>query len=154
MTSDTETQFTAAWDELLKALDGVAEVEASAFRLPNWPAHEYSAGEDGSISGIVYHLCAWKEAYAEGLETGAWGDEKGAVPEDASWSGQMQWLAEQHQRLRSALRRLEEDEATSILIDDRPYTLRDVFLDSMAHHDIYHAAQVNYLRQRFKAHKG
>jgi uncharacterized damage-inducible protein DinB len=152
MPSEVEANYRAAWDELWSALKGVGDEESGAFRMDSWPRHEDWSGEDGSISGIVFHVAAWKHAYAEGLETGEWGDEKTVQPEDDSWAGRLAWLNEENDRLLSALRHLEEDEATSVLINDRPHTLPDIFLNSMAHHDVYHAAQVNYLRQRYAAH--
>lgn len=151
MPSEIEASYVGAWNELRDALDGVGDDEAAAFRLANWPRHDDWSGEDGSISGIVFHVAAWKQAYAEGLETGEWGDEKVVLPEDDSWTGRLAWLNEGNDRLLCALRRHEEDEATSVLVNDRPYTLPAIFLDAMAHHDVYHAAQINYLRQRYAA---
>lgn len=151
MPSEIETSYLAAWDELKDALRGIGAGEAEAFRLANWPHHSDWSGEDGSISGIVFHVAAWKQAYAEGLECGTWGDEKALQPETDTWLGRVAWLNEGHDRLVCALRRHEEDECSSVLINDRPYTLPDIFLDAMAHHDVYHAAQVNYLRQRYAA---
>ncbi|HEY3414289.1 MAG TPA: DinB family protein [Armatimonadota bacterium] len=154
MPSEIETGYVTSWDELKEALDGIGADEAAAFRHPHWPKHDDWAGDDGSISGIVFHVAAWKETYAEGLETGAWGDEKAVKPDTDSWPGRLQWLEAQHERLLAALRHLEQDEATSVLISDRPYTLAAIYHDSMGHHDVYHAAQINYLRQRYAAERG
>lgn len=154
MPSEIETGYRAAWEELKAALDGVGPDEAAAFITSNWPKHDDWSGEDGSISGIVFHIAAWKEAYADGLETGTWGDEKSVKPQTDSWAGRLNWLEAQNDRLLNALRHLEQAEATSVLVSDRPYTLQAIFHDSMGHHDVYHAAQINYLRQRFTAERG
>ena len=154
MPSEIESGYITAWTELKEALDGVTEDEASAFCVANWPRHGDWSGEDGSIAGIVFHVAAWKGAYADGLETGVWGDEKTLGPEIDSWPGRLRWLEATHERLLTALRHLEQDEATSVLVNDRPYTLSAIFHDAMGHHDVYHGAQVNYLRQRYVAKRG
>lgn len=154
MPTEIEIGYVTAWNELKEALADLGEEEAAAFNVPNWPKHADWSGEDGSISGIVFHLAAWKQAYVEGLETGAWGDEKAVQPGVDSWTGRLQWLEAQHERLLIALRELERNGAASVLVSDRPYTLEAIFHDSMGHHDVYHAAQINYLRQRYAAERG
>lgn len=154
MASKLEMDYLAAWQEFTESLEGVTEDEARAYRLPNWPAHPDFAGEDGSIGGVLQHNAAWQYALAVGVETGSWGDEKAARADDESFAGRLAWAEAQHERLLAALRRFEAEGMEKVTMDGKPYTVSGLYNDTMAVHDRYHAAQINYLRQRYKAEFG
>ncbi|HEY3267748.1 MAG TPA: hypothetical protein VGM37_12530 [Armatimonadota bacterium] len=144
----------ASFAEFLEAIDGVTEAEAGAFRIPNWPTHEWHAGEDGSIAGLAWHVAVWKGVYLSALRTGSFGDRSRMRPDEDTWAGRTDWLRRTHASLMEYLARLEASGVETLTVDNRERRLSAIFADDFTEHDRYHAAQVWYLRQRYRAEHG
>ncbi len=142
--------------ELLEQTEGLTPEEALRDRRPNWPGQRWGIGQDGSIAGIVYHVTAWKQMVLPLLQPGGKALTQAefdteAAPDRDDWPGMAAWCkqvgtawnAELAQLPEAAFEERREWEGMTL-------TLGRILVE-MVEHDIQHAAQIEYLRQRHLA---
>lgn len=138
----------AAYHTLLEAIDGVTDEEAAAFSVPNWPQHDGTLGEDGSIAAFIWHCAGWKELWAIYFETGVDAERAALHPAEDTWAGRRHWLAQSHARLMNHLSQY--DGRDEVELHGKTLRLEDYDITN-GEHDTYHAAQIWHLRARFEA---
>lgn len=142
------SRVTAAARELHRSLDGVTEELASAGARPDWRRYRFGAGLDGSIRGIVYHLLIWKEAALEGLRTGGFPEvEVGPAPA-LEWDEMLGRLSSASAGLEAALAAMSPAElGRTVQFEGESFPISGLFT-ILLDHDIYHAGQINLIRQQ------
>ena len=140
-------QVRSAYRTLWKAIEGLSEAQAREGATPDWRRYRWGTGLDGSIAGIVCHAALWKQIFAQGLETGAFPGEGDVAPPGADWTMLRAWLADGQARLERAFEPLSD----SALAETREWEGHSEplaqLLTYLIEHDIYHAGQVELLRQ-------
>ncbi len=147
---------TRSFRYLREQIQDVTPEQALAFGAANWPGQPYGIGQNGSIAGIVYHVAAWKQLtlplfLPDGKAGGIADFDAGAAPDSSDWPGIVAWMERigadwqaQLQQLPDAEFEAERDwEGATISLTD--------YVSEMLQHDIQHAAQIEYLRQRLLA---
>ncbi len=147
-----ETSF----HNFVKQIEDLSADQALRYAALNWPGHRWGIGQDGSIAGIVYHVAAWKEMTLPLLSPGEQAIsqqafDRSAAPDPSDWPGLAAWYrrigAEWNARL-SAL----SDEQLDMPLRWEGMTLTVAkLIAEMVEHDIQHASQIEYLRQRMLA---
>ncbi len=141
---------------LLREVESVTDVEAFRYSDINWQAHKYGIGQDGSIAGIVYHVVAWKMLSlplfgSEGQLRTVDDFHAEEAPDKHDWAGIQVWLAEVGAQWNEALSQLSEAELEAL----RPWGKHEIpvweFVTELIEHDIQHASQIEYIRQRMRA---
>ena len=142
-----------AFEYLRKQSEKVTPEEAGLYSSANWPSHKFGIGQDGSISGIVYHVAAWKFMTLPLLSEGGTMREISDLeavekPLREDYTALVEWLAEIGNAWNTALDRLSEE----AFLQTRKWGTETVtvaqYVEEMRMHDIQHAAQIEYLKQR------
>jgi hypothetical protein len=145
-----------SYRHLLEQIEGLTPAEALQDRLPGWPDHRWGIGQDGSIAGIVYHVAAWKQMTLPLFPPGGRAITRaefdtGGAPNADDWQGIAAWFKQVGAAWNTALARLPE--ATFEETRDwegTTLTLARIVVE-MLEHDVQHASQIAYLRQRHLA---
>ncbi len=141
---------------LLRQIEGLTPEEALQDRRPAWPDQRWGIGQNGSIAGIIYHVAAWKQMTLPLFAPGGQAltrEEFAATGAPAldDWPGLVAWLRQVGDAWNAELARL-PDAAFDDLREWEGTTLPLIRLVvEMYEHDIQHAAQIEYLRERHKA---
>lgn len=140
-------QLSSAHRTLWKATEGLSAAQACEGAKPDWRRYRWGTGLDGSIAGIVCHAALWKHLFAAGLETGTFPREHDIAPPGTEWTTLREWLAEGQARLERAVEPLSE----AALAEERDWEGHREplarLLTFIIEHDVYHAGQVELLRQ-------
>lgn len=138
----------SAFRRLLEATEGLSETEATLGARPDWRRYRWGVGLDGSIAGIVRHVATWKHLCAGAIETGRFAGEAAAAPPATDWTALREWLIGGHCRLERLFGALPEaDLERPLLFEGERQSVRSILIH-LIEHDIYHAGQVNLLRQQ------
>ena len=140
-------QLGHAYRNLWKAVEGLSEAEATEGARPDWRQYRWGAGLDGSIAGIVHHAALWKHVFAAGLEAGRFPGESEVTPPGADWSMLRDWLADGQSRLERAVTSLPEAALSEIREWEGMRESLARLLSLVIEHDVYHAGQIELLRQ-------
>ncbi|MBI1756643.1 MAG: DinB family protein [Fimbriimonas ginsengisoli] len=141
-------QAAFAYDELLKALDGVTEPQAWAV-LPA-AGSEY-LHTDGSIQGLVLHIATGKRLYASMAFRNRevrWRDTAEQLDRfEPSWPAALEYLTESQRYWLASWEGLTDGELEKEMgtIWDRLWPAWRI-IHEMNHHDSYHAGQIVMLR--------
>ena len=130
--------------------------QARRYADGDWPDQPWGIGQNGSIAGIVYHVAAWKQLTLplfemDGTAGGREDFDPSAAPDPDDWPGIVAWLehigAQWNERLEALPDAAfdEEREWAGVTISLTKYVAE------MLEHDIQHASQIEYLRQRMRA---
>jgi hypothetical protein len=147
-----ERHFRYLYDQI----EGITESEARADRLPGWPGHRWGIGQDGSIAGIVYHVAAWKQLtlplFAPGGQAGTAADfDATLAPPLDDWPGLRAWLRQVGAAWNAELARLPESAFDETREWEGTTLTMAKIVTEMLEHDLMHASQIEYLRQRQRA---
>ncbi len=143
---------------LLREAEAVSPAEALRFVTDKWETHRWGIGQNGSIAGIVYHVAAWKSLSlslfeAEPRMQATEDFDPTAAPSPNDWEGVLHWLREVGEQWITELERLEPADFERLCPwDTKPIPLWE-FVTEFIEHDVQHAAQIEYLRQRLLAEK-
>ena len=138
----------AAYRQLERSLVGVDAATATAGAQADWRRYRWGVGLDGSIAGIVFHLAAWKHAFADGLESGAIGTAGDPGPPDPCWADLVAWLGDGQQRLATHLAAMTPSDLDQpVFLEGVTMPFHELFTH-MLEHDQYHAGQIFLLRQQ------
>jgi hypothetical protein len=145
-----------SFHKLLEQVEGVTPAAARRDFRPNWPDQRWGIGQNGSIAGIVYHVAAWKQMTLPLFRTGGRAltreeFDPNTAPAPDDWPGLVAWLKRAGLNWSRAVNRLPEaafDETQEW--EGMTLTLGRIIVE-MVEHDIQHAAQIEYLRQRHLA---
>ena len=139
---------------LLRETDAISEADALRFARPDWPAHRFGIGQNGSIAGIVYHVAAWKQLtlplFTPGGTMLPTETLENSAPMRDDWQGIRAWLqqigtewnAELFARTDADFDRTHQWEKQTIRLSE--------YVMELIEHDVQHAAQIEYLRQRLR----
>jgi hypothetical protein len=138
---------------LLEQMEGLSQEEALRDRRANWPGQRWGIGQDGSIAGIVYHVAAWKQMTLPQLTPGgkALTQEEFAsemTPNREDWPGVVAWLRQIGAAWNAELARLPEPMFEEMRDWEGMTLTLGKIITEIIEHDIQHAAQIEYLRQR------
>jgi uncharacterized damage-inducible protein DinB len=140
-------QIRSAYRTLWKAIQGLSEDQAREGAKPDWRQYRWGTGLDGSIAGIVCHAALWKQIFAQGLATGVFPGERDAAPPGTDWSTLRDWLEDGQARVERAFEQLSD----AALAETREWEGHSEplthLLTYLIEHDVYHAGQVELLRQ-------
>src|SRR5438067_8988807 len=142
-----EYQLRHAYRGLWKAIEGLIEAQALEGARPDWRQYRWGTGLDGSIAGIVCHAALWKQLFAAGLETGVFPREGDVTPPGSDWRLLRDWLAEGQSRLERAFALLPEAALSEVREWEGMRAPLARLLSFIIEHDVYHAGQVELLRQ-------
>lgn len=145
-----------AYQNFKKQIVGLSEEQAFRYAHPHWPNHPWGIGQNGSIAGIVYHVAAWKECLLPALSS-----RQGFSPAQvadklpplySSWSTISTWYERVGQEWCSQLSAVQEPELDSLCAfpEEEAIPLYKLIKEIMLH-DVQHASQIEYLRQRILA---
>ena len=142
-----------AFDYLRKQGEEVTPEEARLYSSVNWPTHKFGIGQDGSISGIVYHVTAWKWLTLPLLSEGGTVREMSAFraiekPPIEKYAEVWKWFLEVGEAWNTALDHLPEEALTQTLEWGAETVTVAQYIEEMRMHDIQHAAQIEYLKGR------
>jgi uncharacterized damage-inducible protein DinB len=140
-------QLRHGYRSLWKAIEGLSETQALEGARPDWRQYRWGTGLDGSIAGIVHHAAVWKHLFAAGLETGAFPAEGAVAPPGRDWPVLRDWLAEGQSRLERAVPSLPEAALGEMREWEGMRETLPRLLSFIIEHDLYHAGQVELLRQ-------
>jgi hypothetical protein len=138
---------------LVKEVSNLTPEEALYDRHSGWPDHRWGIGQNGSIAGIVYHVAAWKQMtlplfQPEGRAGTREEFDASSAPAPDDWPGILAWLKQAGTAWHAQLTALSDEAfATTRLWEGHTITLTEYIIE-MIEHDVYHLAQVEYLRQR------
>jgi uncharacterized damage-inducible protein DinB len=140
-------QLRSAYRALWRAIAGLSEEQAQEGASPDWRRYRWGAGLDGSIAGIICHAALWKHVFAQGMETGAFPGEGDVAPPGTDWSTLRARLAKSHACIEGAFERLSD----AALAEEREWEGHRAslarLLTYLIEHDVYHAGQIELLRQ-------
>lgn len=142
--------------KLLEEIAEISEEEAFRDRHPHWPGQRWGFGQDGSIAGIVRHVAYWKQRSLSCLSfpaSEADAQKSGACVDsgEEDWSRLRESLRAVGKQWNAGLRAAPDSAfAQEHLWEGQPWRLGDIVLH-LIEHDIQHAAQIAYLRQRHRA---
>lgn len=137
---------------LLKQVEGLTADEAAFHRQTNWPGHRWGIGQDGSITGILYHVAAWKKITLpllslEGKSLPLDAFDTTQAPDREDFDAVLAWLIEIGAEWNDHLALLPEDSFdTPKEWEGNTITIAQLVVEIMEH-DVQHSAQVEYLRQ-------
>jgi uncharacterized damage-inducible protein DinB len=138
----------AMFRRLLEAIEGLTEADAAAGARPDWRRYRWGSGLDGSIAGIVRHVATWKHLCAATIETGSFPGEASVAAPGAGWPALQEWLVSGQQRLQALLAGTSDgDLERAIAFEEQTQSARSLFVH-LIEHDVYHAGQINLLRQQ------
>lgn len=140
-------QLRSAYRSLARAIAGLTEAQAGEGAREDWQRYRWGVGLDGSIAGIVWHAAAWKQIFAQGLETGAFPAEGDVEPPAVDWPALQAWLADGQSRLEQAFERLSAAALAEVREWEGITAPLARLLTYVIEHDIYHAGQIELLRQ-------
>ncbi len=148
-----KTRATRSLRHLTKQTQGLTTAQALEYADPAWPDQPWGIGQNGSIAGIVYHVAAWKQLTLPLFESG--GTSSGRAdfnPDNApalsDWPGIVAWLEQVGAQWNARLNVLSDAEFDSAR-DWAGVTISITeYVAEMLEHDIQHAAQIEYLKQR------
>lgn len=137
---------------VLLSLNSLSNEEALHGSSTKWPDHAWGIGQNGSIAGIVYHLAAWKELTLGLLLPGGRfiaRDEfdPGLYPLVGEWPALVEWYRDSGERWLNALNSLEEREFDADREWEGVVLSVSKLCAEMMEHDVYHLAQIEYLKQ-------
>ncbi len=138
---------------LLLQVESVPEEDAFRFRYPDWAPHRWGIGQDGSIAGIVYHVAAWKAMTLPvflpgGRVYGLPDFDRAAAPDPGDWTGIKKWLLEVGTAWNAAVEALSDSDFDIIHEWEGATMPLSLLITEIMEHDIQHASQIEYLRQR------
>ncbi len=141
---------------LLQQIESLTEAEALAGSRPDWLDHRWGIGQNGSIAGIVYHVAAWKQMTLplfspEGKPMSREEFEPDLAPALDDWQGIQAWLKQVGMAWNVSLAELPAEEFDATRTWDTTTLTVAKFVVEIYEHDIQHAAQIEYLRQQWKA---
>jgi uncharacterized damage-inducible protein DinB len=142
-----ERQMRVAFRHLRRAIEGLSEAQAREGARDDWRRYRWGVGLDGSIAGIVWHVAAWKQIFAQGLETGVFPAEEEVAPPGTNWSTLREWLTEGQARIERAFEPLSETALAETREWEGEMAPVTQFLIYVIDHDIYHTGQIELLRQ-------
>jgi uncharacterized damage-inducible protein DinB len=140
-------QMGHVYRSLRKAVEGLSEAQAFEGARLDWRQYRWGTGLDGSIAGIVHHAALWKHVFAAGLTQGVFPGEDEVSPPGKDWPTLLAWLEEGQARLAGAVASLPEGALNEIREWEGMRESLVRLLSFMVEHDIYHAGQVELLRQ-------
>jgi uncharacterized damage-inducible protein DinB len=140
-------QLRSAYRNMENAIEGLSESRARDGARADWKRYRWGSGLNGSIAGIVWHVALWKQNFAAGLETGVFPAEESLTPPRTDWEGLQQWLVDGQIRLQAAFERLSDAELAEPREWEGMTKPLARFLSFIIEHDIYHAGQIELLRQ-------
>lgn len=138
---------------LLREVGATTAEEARRFASNDWVPHKWGIGQNGSIAGIVYHVAAWKSLSLSLFEPVpllrvAEDFDPATAPAMDDWEGVVMWLREVGTQWNEALGALPESEFDRPCPwEESPIPIWEVAVEFIEH-DVQHAAQIEYLRQR------
>ena len=138
---------------LLAQIEGLSAAEALAGSRSDWPDHRWGIGQNGSIAGIVYHVAAWKQMTlpvfeAEGRPLLREEFDTDAAPALDDWQGIQAWLKQVGMAWNAELAAFPvEGFGNPVTWGSATLTVGEYVVE-MYEHDIQHASQIEYLRQR------
>ncbi len=143
---------------LLSEIAGLTERDVFQFRTDNWPDHRWGVGQDGSISGIVYHVAAWKQLTLPIFEPGGRPltraeFDAAAAPRRDNWPAIESWLRLVGEEWNARLNDLPDDEFDSTRNWEGVMLPLSSFAVEMLEHDIQHTSQIAYIKQRIISEK-
>ena len=144
---------TRSFQYLMKEVEAVTPEQALADRRAGWPGQQWGIGQDGSIAGIVYHVASWKHLSLPLFEPGggilALADfNASAAPASDDWPALVTWLRTVGTQWSDKLSALPEEAFAAVHQFDEWESPLWEFVVEFYEHDIQHAAQIEYLRQR------
>ena len=141
---------------LREQAQGVTSEQALSYADANWPDQKWGIGQNGSIAGIVYHVTAWKQLtlplfQPDGKAGGRRDFDVSAAPAPDDWPAIVVWLEQTGALWLERLNQLpDEDFDAKREWEGMTIPLAE-YVSEMLEHDIQHAAQIEYLRQRLQA---
>lgn len=141
---------------LCEQVQDLTSEQALAYADTKWPDQKWGIGQNGSIAGIVYHVAAWKELtlplFLSDGKAGSRSDfDVSAAPDGEDWPAIVAWLERTGALWLEHLNQLPEEAFdTKRAWEGMTITLAE-YVSEMLEHDIQHAAQIEYLRQRLQA---
>ena len=141
---------------LWKQTQGLTSEQAFAFSDKNWPDQTWGIGQNGSIAGIVYHVAAWKQLtlplfLPDGAAGGRSDFDASLAPASTDWPAIVAWLEQIGASWLEHLNLLQEAEFEAMRVWEGKTISLAEYVSEMLEHDIQHAAQIEYLRQRLQA---
>ena len=138
---------------LAELITNIPAEHALKYATESWPDHPWGVGQNGSISGIVYHVTAWKlltlpifSAGGQPLNRKAF--DADAAPAVSDWLAVRQWFTEVGNEWDSQLDALtDEDMDGEHEWEGHTLTMHE-FITDLMEHDVQHASQIEYLLQR------
>lgn len=145
-----------SYRNFLKQTEGIATDEALQDRKPNWPEQPWGVGQDGSMAGIVYHAAAWKQLtlplFARDGRAGTMAEfDATSAPARDDWEGIVGWYRSVGAEWNAALADLPEETFEETRDWEGMTLTLAKFVVEMMEHDVQHASQLEYLRQRHQA---
>ena len=139
---------------MLRQVEAVSAEEAIIGRRDDWPDQPWGIGQDGSISGIVYHVAAWKQLTLplfepDGKAFGRADFDPAAAPSADDWPALIDWLRRIGEEWNLALETLTESDFDSLRDWEGAQMTVTQFVAEIIQHDVQHAAQIEYLRQSY-----
>ena len=143
-------------DYLVREAAAVDAADALRGRREDWPDQRWGIGQNGSIAGIVYHVCAWKQLSLPLFSSGGTclrrADFNAAMaPDPEEWPALRQWLGEVGAQWNAALEALPAAEFDAPRDWEGASLTVAEFAAELIKHDTQHAAQIEYLRQLYTA---
>ena len=141
---------------LQKQTQDVTSAQALRYRNAHWPDHRWGIGQDGSIAGIVYHVAAWKQMTIglfaqDGIVIDRRLFDAASAPAPDDWPALLEWLNHIGMEWNTRLTDLPEPAFDETREWAGATITLAVYVTEMLEHDIQHAAQIEYLKQRMKA---
>lgn len=142
-----------SFSQLIRQVEAVSAKDAFRFKHPNWVAHRWGIGQDGSIAGIVYHVAAWKAmtlpVFLPGGRAYSLPDfDAAAAPDTSDWAGIKKWLLEVGTAWNAAVEALSDADFDTVHEWEGASMPLSLLIVEIMEHDIQHASQIEYLRQR------
>lgn len=152
------TQAERSLRYLLRETEELTAEDAFRYASPHWPAHKWGIGQNGSVAGLVYHVAAWKVLTLPLFEPGG----KFLLPDTLDtlsppapddWRAVRNWLKETGERWNERLAQVTEDEISGVRDWGGQSLTLALYIAEMIEHDVQHAAQIEYLKQRLLSEK-
>jgi hypothetical protein len=137
----------------LREIRDVSPEDALRYRSDAWPGQRYGIGQNGSIAGIVYHTAAWKQMTLPLLQLGGVATaveqfDTDAAPALDDWQGIAAWYKQVGMAWNADLAQLPEEAFARECLWGRHTIPLTTYITEILEHDIQHAAQIEYLKQR------
>jgi hypothetical protein len=139
----------------LKEIEDLTPEQALRFAEPNWPDHRWGIGQNGSIAGIVYHVAAWKQMTLPllsptGRALSRQEFDTGAAPAANDWPGLIAWYRQAGEAWNRQMALLPDEEFDAKRQWEGATLTVAALIVEIMEHDIQHASQIEYLRQRIQ----